>query len=133
MYSNDIYHHIGTVCYVSGYGLLHEGGPSSDVLRKAAVPIVNWNDCKKRYPYLPINAFCAGYKEGGADACPNDSGGPLICQRSNKRWVLMGVVSGGENCGDPGYYTYYANVVHSRRFVRYPGARDPFKPPKKSP
>ena len=45
----------------------------------------------------------------GNDACQGDSGGPLICSIDDKA-VLMGVVSRGKGCGEPGRPGIYAKV-----------------------
>ncbi|KAB7495368.1 Apolipoprotein(a), partial [Armadillidium nasatum] len=45
---------------------------------------------------------------------PCDSGGPLLCQDENDRWVLQGVTSFGEGCGEKnrlGVYVKVSNYV----------------------
>ena len=52
--------------------------------------------------------LCAGYKNGGTDACLADSGGPLMVEGNDKRWSLIGIVSWGLGCAlkkQPGVYT----------------------------
>ena len=108
----------GTECVVSGWGRVQAKGSNSDVLRKVSVPLVSWDDCKLQYDYLPDDAICAGSSsEGSADACLSDSGGPLACRNNDDdKWVLVGVVSGGEGCGN-GKYGYYANIFHNREWI----------------
>ena len=51
---------------------------------------------------------CAGYHEGGKDACKGDSGGPLICLSEDDKPVLWGITSKGIRCAEknaPGLYT----------------------------
>ncbi|XP_077618799.1 coagulation factor XI isoform X10 [Crocuta crocuta] len=83
-----------------------------NTLQKANVPLVTTEECQTRYRGHRITnrMLCAGYREGGKDACKGDSGGPLSCKH-NEVWHLVGITSWGEGCGQkerPGVYT---NVV----------------------
>ena len=61
--------------------------------------------------------MCAGYHEGGADSCQNDSGGPLVCKVSGK-WLQVGVVNTGQGCGHPRKYGVYARVTQHRKWIK---------------
>ncbi|XP_036444387.1 LOW QUALITY PROTEIN: granzyme K-like [Colossoma macropomum] len=97
----------GTKCEVSGWGTTSvEVVRSSDMLREVEVEVVSRELCNCYYdkkPFITQDMLCAGNKEQKKDACWGDSGGPLICQKS-----MVGLVSGGNGCGDPqkpGVYT----------------------------
>jgi trypsin len=100
----------GRPATVLGWGYTDEDGPSSPVLQEAEVPLRSDSDCSQTYPqYDPEEMVCAGYPDGGRDACYGDSGGPLIADGR-----LIGVVSWGTGCarpGLPGVYTRISSYV----------------------
>ncbi|KAF6084209.1 kallikrein B1 [Phyllostomus discolor] len=102
-------------CWITGWGYTRERGEIQSILQKVKIPLVTNEECQKRYRDYEITKrmICAGYKEGGKDACKGDSGGPLVCQR-NEMWHLVGVTSWGEGCArkeQPGVYTKVAEYV----------------------
>ncbi|RXG54128.1 Enteropeptidase [Armadillidium vulgare] len=91
----------------------------ADTLQEVEVPLISTGECRKRTLFLPLyrlteDMFCAGYVRGGRDACLGDSGGPLMCQKSNGKWEVMGVTSNGYGCARPhrpGVYTKVGNYL----------------------
>ncbi|XP_015999395.2 plasma kallikrein isoform X1 [Rousettus aegyptiacus] len=109
--TNTIYNN----CWITGWGFTKEKGEIQNILQKANIPLVTNEECQKRYGYYEITKqmICAGYKEGGKDACKGDSGGPLVCKHDGI-WHLVGITSWGEGCarsGQPGVYTKVAEYV----------------------
>lgn len=59
----------------------------SNILKVASVPLISSEICNKKEVYgnqlnsnsFPDGMLCAGFLEGGTDACRGDSGGPLAC------------------------------------------------------
>lgn len=110
----------GTMCTVTGFGAIREGGPQSKTLMKANVPLIAMSECKKKYRMTSRGEelkVCAGYAQGGIDSCQGDSGGPLVCQQG-KKYYLKGVVSYGAGCARPDKPGVYANV-NDEEFQRW--------------
>ncbi|NXS61943.1 PRS56 protease, partial [Brachypteracias leptosomus] len=123
----------GTACYIAGWGSLYEEGPAADVVMEARVPLLSQETCRGALgrDLLTSTMFCAGYLSGGIDSCQGDSGGPLACQDpSSHRFVLYGITSWGDGCGErgkPGVYTRVAAFVDwlSLQMDPAPGSREP--------
>ena len=71
---------------------------------EVSVPLISRENCIKLprpYNLVSPGAICAGYKDGGKDACTGDSGGPLLCQlkegspwvSESSPWITMGDVN----------------------------------------
>ncbi|GIY41321.1 clotting factor B [Caerostris darwini] len=103
-----------------GWGRLSFGGRSTTILQVASgIPVVGNEDCNTKYqrvsnaavPYgISDDFICAGLEEGGLDACQGDSGGPLVYEFAYEQWALMGIVSFGHKCGEPGFPGVYTRV-----------------------
>ncbi|XP_061862005.1 serine protease 56 [Colius striatus] len=123
----------GTACYIAGWGSLYEEGPAADVVMEARVPLLSQETCRGALGKdLLTNAmFCAGYLSGGIDSCQGDSGGPLACQDpSSQRFILYGITSWGDGCGErgkPGVYTRVTAFADwlSLQMDPTPGSREP--------
>lgn len=101
---------------VVGYGSTDSVGTGrgGDALRQVDLPIVASTDCFLAYDWLTDDRVCAGYADGGCDACYGDGGGPLLQFKEDGQPVLMGLTSGGEGCalaGFPGVYMRTAPFV----------------------
>ena len=80
-------------------------------LREVQVPIVSNETCNDFYGgIITPNMLCAGYEEGGKDACLGDSGGPLMVPTADNSWLLTAVVSFGVGCAQPDSYGVYTRV-----------------------
>ncbi|XP_006834572.1 PREDICTED: plasma kallikrein [Chrysochloris asiatica] len=113
--SKDDTNTIYTNCWITGWGFNKEKGEIQNILQKANIPLVTNEECQRRYSDYEITKqmICAGYKEGGTDACKGDSGGPLVCKHDGI-WHLVGITSWGEGCArreQPGVYTKVAEYV----------------------
>ncbi|KAL0851070.1 hypothetical protein ABMA28_006952 [Loxostege sticticalis] len=109
----------GHHCTVVGWGQLYEHERVfPDTLQEVELPVISTAECRRRTRLLPLyrvteDMFCAGYERGGRDACLGDSGGPLMCQESD-RWYIYGVTSNGYGCARanrPGVYTKVSNYI----------------------
>ncbi|GAB2602310.1 serine protease [Streptomyces capparidis] len=101
----------GATAEVFGWGDTTGRGHLSDTLRKARVSVLADRVCRKAYrgsaagTFLARSMLCAGERRGGKDACQGDSGGPLVADG-----VLVGLVSWGSGCAQPGYPGVYTRI-----------------------
>jgi len=105
---------VGETAWVTGWGRLYEEGPLPSVLQEVSLPIITNNECEGMYrkagyiEHIPSIFICAGYSSGGKDSCEGDSGGPMVVQREDDRFMLSGIISWGIGCAEenqPGVYT----------------------------
>ncbi|XP_058017713.1 ovochymase-2 [Ahaetulla prasina] len=121
----------GYICVTCGWGRLRENGILPDILHEVRLPILDQTQCSRilstlRRPIQSHTIMCAGFPDGGKDACQGDSGGSLVCQREHGSWTLIGVTSWGIGCarswiynlqrkyekrGTPGVFTDLTKVL----------------------
>jgi secreted trypsin-like serine protease len=100
---------------VAGWGVTGHTAPSP-VLRWAEVPYITDAECgeiaeAEEWEYFPQTQMCAGVLEAGAEvnACPVDSGGPLMAEVDGET-VVAGIVSWGSDCYAAPEAGVYASV-----------------------
>ena len=115
----NTYH--GQLAILTGWGRHWDSGPLAPSLEHVHLSILSNKQCMEWYgragypQHIPEDTFlCAGFEEGGRDACSGDSGGPLVVYRADLRAELVGVVSWGLGCGEarrPGVYTRVSSFL----------------------
>ncbi|XP_045461081.1 serine proteinase stubble [Harmonia axyridis] len=114
---------VGRTAYVTGWGRLYEDGPLPSVLQEVSVPVVNNSVCESMYrsagyiEHIPHIFICAGWRRGGFDSCEGDSGGPMVIQREDKRFLLAGVISWGIGCAEPNQPGVYTRISEFRHWI----------------
>ena len=84
------------------------------------VPIITNSECrntKLRNQLITEDMICAGYANGGKDACSGDSGGPLVCKNGNNA-VITGIVSWGIECALENYPGVYTRVPYFLQWIK---------------
>ena len=83
-------------CYMAGWGVIKEGSEDiQDKLRHVSLPLVSRRKCNYQESYSGLikkHQLCAGYKEGGKDACIHDSGGSLACKVDGKEIFTQNLI-----------------------------------------
>ncbi|RTL25327.1 MAG: trypsin-like serine protease [Burkholderiales bacterium] len=112
---------------VAGYGLLQDpiansesqtwtsdgivGSAGSRLLQEVQLPVLPTSTCSlSQESFRGDSQFCAGYEDGGKDACTGDSGGPLVAIDSMGCPYQIGIVSYGRGCGRKQTYGIYTRI-----------------------
>ncbi|KAJ8668286.1 hypothetical protein QAD02_009949, partial [Eretmocerus hayati] len=106
----------GMQLFVTGFGAAFAEGAPSPYLRKMIVLQVHPQSCQRVYRRpLDVSDMCAISVEN-FDACPGDSGSPLILRRER---LIVGVLSEAppDGCGS-GKPTVYTKVSHHLNFIK---------------
>uniref|UniRef100_A0A348G5Y4 CLIP domain-containing serine protease n=1 Tax=Odontomachus monticola TaxID=613454 RepID=A0A348G5Y4_ODOMO len=113
-----------TYPFVAGWGSLYFRGPTTSRLMQVQLPIRTEEECKNAFrnfktTVIDNRILCAGYTRGEKDACQGDSGGPLMSPSSKYRQVfhVVGVVSYGFKCAEPGFPGVYTKVTSFLDFI----------------
>lgn len=105
---------------VTGWGVTNESSnATSRSLQYAEVPFVANRTCNSPLANngrITDAMLCAGYSNGGIDACYGDSGGALALKNVGQP-KLVGIVSWGEGCARPEKYGVYTRVPVFAKWV----------------
>lgn len=114
--TRDVGNFSGHDAVVIGWGKLTEKSEDfSNDLQKVKLTIIDNKLCQNWFRQagrdMPIDEriICAGFKNGGKDACHGDSGGPLL-SKIRGQYVVVGVVSTGIGCARPLLPGLYSRV-----------------------
>lgn len=112
-------------CWVSGWGKNFFGpqGEYQSVLKEVDVPVIMREICSSELKNTNLGSdfnlhpgfLCAG-GEAGKDACTGDGGSPLVC-KSGRLWYVVGIVSWGVGCGQPGVPGVYVNMLYYSEWI----------------
>ncbi|XP_014486689.1 PREDICTED: proclotting enzyme-like [Dinoponera quadriceps] len=116
---------LGQYGWAAGWGALQAGSRlRPKTLQAVDVPVIDNRVCERWHRTNGINVviydemMCAGYRGGGKDSCQGDSGGPLMLEKTG-RWYLIGIVSAGYSCAQPGQPGIYHRVAKTVDWITY--------------
>ncbi|MCU7836467.1 MAG: serine protease [gamma proteobacterium symbiont of Taylorina sp.] len=107
------------------------------LLRQAQLPIADFQDCSDNYKEygidITLNMICAGFEQGGIDACTGDSGGPLVIHHEGGAgWKQIGIVSFGIGCAEADFFGVYTRVSRYNNFIQSHVCKDSSSAPRLS-
>nr|AHY81289.1 trypsin precursor [Lygus lineolaris] len=92
---------VGQQVRVVGWGALYFDGPQPDVLQKVDLDVQATSACSKVYRGITEGQLCTYTPK--KDACQGDSGGPVVWRDpGTNRYTVVGIVSYGYGCAEPG-------------------------------
>jgi secreted trypsin-like serine protease len=103
---------VGTLATVVGWGDLEPRAQLTNTLHEVEVSVVSNATCNAPVAYNGIivdSQLCAGFPEGGRDACAGDSGGPLMAVQDGE-YRQIGIVSFGVGCARPNKFGVYTRI-----------------------
>jgi secreted trypsin-like serine protease len=126
----------GVTALTAGWGWTGSMYPL--IQRYVNLPVLTDQTCANAYPlgrvseglpteYRATSMLCAGDLTGGKDSCQGDSGGPLAVN-GPAGWRLIGVVSWGEGCGEPGFPGVYSRITAGSAWIDAKRRFGPFTP-----
>jgi len=105
--------------FVSGWGDM-EYDTSTETKTLQFVKVQLLSNCLSNHlnGIITSNMICAGYEDGGKDACSGDSGGPLVVSGTDDSAIVVGVVSYGFECALADYPGVYAKVQNYLPWIK---------------
>ncbi|XP_047736072.1 transmembrane protease serine 9, partial [Hyalella azteca] len=112
-------------CVVNGWGTIASNARELEVIQKrimgSALPQPACEGALKQVLgpdfSLPESYLCSG-GVGGPSVCQGDQGAPLVCPSfTSQHYLLVGVLSGGVECGEVGTPDIYSSIIHHRNWI----------------
>ncbi|CAH6777623.1 putative inactive serine protease 43 [Phodopus roborovskii] len=117
----------GTSCWVTGWSRQSENDTAfaSVLLQEAQESILLPKLCNhllqrqlKTSEDLVMKGMICGHHDKGQSPCWGDSGSPLVCESDN-RWIQVGIVSWGINCGRTSIPSVYTDIAEYNEWIKY--------------
>ncbi|XP_070566761.1 chymotrypsinogen B-like [Ptychodera flava] len=105
-------------CAISGWGYSgHPENQPSNKLKYEYVDIVDQETCDKAHFDAVYDYHVCTSNEGGVGTCYGDAGGPLVCKR-NKKWFVIGISSWIRGqCASENYPSVFSRVSTAMRWI----------------
>lgn len=105
----------GKKAVVAGWGQVRENVFNfEEDIKAVQLPIMDLKVCQEKYFWTKVrdSEICAGFEQGGVDACRGDAGSPLLVNNE-----VVGIVSWGYGCARPNNPGVYTNVVLQKKWI----------------
>ncbi|XP_054757656.2 atrial natriuretic peptide-converting enzyme-like [Lytechinus pictus] len=108
----------GTYLTSTGYGETGAGTIASSLM-ETRLPLIPSEVCVRWTQHSledVLKIVCVGYENGVQGPCYGDSGGPLVVEKDGS-WYIIGIVSGGAECGAPYSPNFYTRVTELLEWI----------------